>query len=185
MTLNATYQPKVYRAQGGASFVVAASGTEKVESSGAVEFESGGILDLQTGTVFKDSTVGAVCDRHEFVDTADWIGVTSAAGGHGSWTAPTGSDILITGFYLTVVTASTTGSAKIDVGTTSASVITASTNLLNSLTVTGTAPVGVTYTSTGAPTAIKLTAGKWITAGATGSQLDALVTRAYIKYIVV
>ena len=174
---DATYQPKTYRKQGGDEFVVAASG--------AITVESGGIVDFQTDTVFKDTTVGVITDRHEFVDTAAWTGTASTAGAHGSWTAPTGSDVLITGFYLKVVTASATGGAKLDVGTTSASITTAGTDLLTSLTVTGSGPVGVYYTSTGAPTAIKLAAGKWITAGATGSQLDALVTKAYIRYVVV
>lgn len=170
---DATYQPKTYRKQGGDELVVAASG--------AITAESGGIVDFQTGTVVKDTTVGAITDRHTFVDTVDWTGITGA---HGNWTAPTGSDILITGFYLKVSTAGATAGAAIDVGTTSAGATTASTNLLDALAVT-TGAAGVYYTATGAPTAIKLTAGKWITATATGGALTALVTKAYIRYVVV
>ena len=204
-----TYSPKTYRKQGGDEIVVAASGAITIESSGALAVESGGgidieaggdidiastahidvvsggILDFQTGTVFKDTTAGAICDRHEFVDTVAWTGTASTAGAHGSWTAPTGADVLITGFYLKIGTQSATAGCKLDVGTTSASITTASTNLFNSKTATGSAVAGVYYTSTGAPTALKLTKGKWITAGATGSKCTSLVTKAYIKYIVV
>jgi len=194
---DATYQPKTYRKQGGDEFVVAASGAITVESSGdidiesggqidvesggRVDFESGGILDFQTGAVIKDTSAGAITDRHEFVDTVDWTGV---AGAHGNWTAPANTDILLTGFYLKVATPGATAGAAIDVGTTSAGSTTASTDLLDALAVT-TGAAGVYYTATGAPTAIKITKGKWITATATGGALTALVTKAYIRYVVV
>lgn len=213
---DATYQPKVYKKQGGDELVVAASGAINIESSGALNFESGsaftvesggdiavesggtqtiesggdiavesgGIVDMQTGAVVKDTTAGAITDRHTFVDTVDWTGTASTAGGHGNWTAPASSDILITGFYLKIGTISATANCKLDVGTATATITTQSTDLFNSKVVTG-AVTGVYYTSTGAPTAIKLKAGKFITATSTGTKATALVTKAYIRYVVV
>ena len=46
---DATYQPKVYRKQGGAEFVVANSGYMTVESGGQVDVESGGHIDIEDG----------------------------------------------------------------------------------------------------------------------------------------
>jgi len=196
-----TYQPKTYRKQGGDEFVVAASGAITVESSGDIDIESGGqvdiesgghvdvesggIVDFQTGAVFKDTSAGGITDRHTFVDTVDWSGAGSTAGAHGSWTAPATTDILITGFYLKIVTQSSEAACKLDVGTTDTSATTLSANLLNSLVATGAGVAGTYNTSTGAPTAIKLTAGKWITASATGTVATALVTKAYIRFVVV
>lgn len=195
--------------QGGDEYVVAASGALTVEDGGLIDVESGGdidlnsggeidvesgghidvlsggILDLQTGAVLKDSTAGAITDRFEFVDTVDWTGTASTAGAHGNWTAPASADVLITGFYLKITTQSATAGCKLDVGTATTSITTAGTDLMDSLTATGAGVAGTYNTSTGAPTAIKLKAGKFITAGATGSKCTSLVTKAYIKYIVV
>jgi len=215
MAADPTYSPKTYRNQGGDEIVIAASGALTVESSGEITVESGGtidvesgggidiesgadidiesggvidviaggIIDLKTGAVIKDTTAGAITDRFEFVDTVAWTGVASTAGGHGNWTAPASSNILITGFYLDITTACTTGSAKIDVGTATTSITTAGTDLMNSLVVTGSGQVKF-HSATGT-VGIELKAGKFITAGATGTQLDSLVSKAYIKYIVV
>lgn len=43
---DATYQPKVYRQQGGARFVVASSGSLDVESGGEIDIESGGAFKI-------------------------------------------------------------------------------------------------------------------------------------------
>lgn len=45
-----TYQPAVYRKQGGNELVVASGGTITVESGGTIEVESGGILTIADGS---------------------------------------------------------------------------------------------------------------------------------------
>ncbi len=66
-----TYQPKVYRKQGGDELVVASGGKITVESGGEIAIDSGGTLNMEsmtngapgdgisggTGTVFKSSVV--------------------------------------------------------------------------------------------------------------------------------
>jgi hypothetical protein len=49
MTLDATYQPKVYRKQGGDILVIASGGQIKVESGGEVLVESGGYFTIESG----------------------------------------------------------------------------------------------------------------------------------------
>lgn len=46
---DATYQPKVYRTQGGNQIVVASTGNIKVESGGGIDLESGGQLRVADG----------------------------------------------------------------------------------------------------------------------------------------
>ena len=55
---DATYQPKVYRKQGGAEFVVASSGAVTVESGGQIDLESGGRLDVESGGYIPISSGG-------------------------------------------------------------------------------------------------------------------------------
>jgi hypothetical protein len=50
---DATYQPKVYKKQGGDELVVANGGALTVESGGTVDLESGGGIDIESG-----STIG-------------------------------------------------------------------------------------------------------------------------------
>lgn len=44
-----TYQPKVYRKQGGDEIVVADGGQQTVESGGEIEIESGGKIQIESG----------------------------------------------------------------------------------------------------------------------------------------
>lgn len=44
-----SYQPPVYRKQGGAELVVASSGIITVESGGSMDVESGGSIDIESG----------------------------------------------------------------------------------------------------------------------------------------
>lgn len=46
---DSTYQPKVYRKQGGDEMVVASGGKIVIESGGELEVQSGGIVDLSAG----------------------------------------------------------------------------------------------------------------------------------------
>ena len=50
-----TYQPAVYRQQGGDSLIVASSGTVTVESGGTINVDSGGILSLDSGAVYYEA----------------------------------------------------------------------------------------------------------------------------------
>ena len=51
---DSTYQPKIYRKQGGAEQVIADGGKQTVESGGVIEIESGGALKLDGSTVTAD-----------------------------------------------------------------------------------------------------------------------------------
>lgn len=54
-----TYQPKVYRKQGGDELVVASGGKITVESGGEIEFQSGSILDEKAGLASVSFTIGS------------------------------------------------------------------------------------------------------------------------------
>lgn len=53
-----SYQPKVYRKQGGDELVVASGGKITVESGGEIEFASGGLATLPTGLFHVDLLTG-------------------------------------------------------------------------------------------------------------------------------
>lgn len=50
-----TYQPAVYRQQGGDSLIVASSGTVTVNSGGTINVDSGGILSLDSGAIYYET----------------------------------------------------------------------------------------------------------------------------------
>jgi len=55
-----SYQPKVYRKQGGAEFVVASSGAVTVESGGSVNLQSGGTVAVASGGYIPISSGGQI-----------------------------------------------------------------------------------------------------------------------------
>jgi len=55
-----SYQPKVYRKQGGAEFVVASSGAVTVESGGSVNLQSGGTVAVASGAYIPVSSGGQI-----------------------------------------------------------------------------------------------------------------------------
>ncbi len=55
-----TYQPKIYRKQGGDEFVVANGGAITVESGGDVNIESGGGMTAEDGSVFDVAENGSL-----------------------------------------------------------------------------------------------------------------------------
>lgn len=68
-----SYQPKVYRKQGGLEMVVADTGQITVESGGTVSVQSGGVVDMRTGSLMKANGTQAAA-----------IGaITAATGGTG------------------------------------------------------------------------------------------------------
>lgn len=48
-----SYQPKVYRKQGGAEQVIASGGQQTVESGGVISVQSGGALNMDAGATMK------------------------------------------------------------------------------------------------------------------------------------
>lgn len=56
MTADASYPRGVYRKLGGATLVVAATGTIEVEDGGLIQVDSGGSIDIQSGSSFKLDT---------------------------------------------------------------------------------------------------------------------------------
>jgi hypothetical protein len=72
-----SYQPKVYRAQGGDEFVVASSGVITVESGGSVAVESGGSVDVESGGSINLASGSAM---YESVVTASTAAALSNSG---------------------------------------------------------------------------------------------------------
>jgi hypothetical protein len=169
--------------------VAAASGTITVESGGDLEIESGGIIDVQTGAVVKNTTAGiTAANRQEYITKQALTGVASTAGGVGNWQAPTGSDVIITGFYYDITAASATAGCVLDIGTTSTNATTKSDTLIDGLVATGSITGVKNHTKhagTNGVGAQRLTAGKWITVTATGSKATGLAGNIYVKYTVV
>jgi hypothetical protein len=185
------YQPKVYRKQGGDEMIVANTGNVEVESGGTVKVKSGGKLELQTGSTFGDSLVGAAGNRAEYIEKIALTSpTTSAAGGVLQWVAPTGANVMITGFYLQLSVASTQAGCVLDIGTTSANATTKSDNLIDGMAATGTAALTArtnldsTHRGTNGRGVQRLTAGKWITGTSTGTASTALAGHAYVRYMV-
>lgn len=57
---DATYQPKVYRKQGGDEFVVASGGKFTAESGGEVQMDEGSFFDLAGSTVYAVELLAAI-----------------------------------------------------------------------------------------------------------------------------
>jgi hypothetical protein len=164
------YQPKTYRDDGGDTLVIA----------------SGGTIDINQGAYIKDTSKGVSADRIVVVEKAA-LAAVSGAGKVLSWTAPTGSNIMIHRLVLDITTAGVTG-CVLNAGTTSASATTSSDNLIDGLVATGAAGVGVFDNTedggTNGKGARKLTAGKWLTISS-AAKAASLAGNAYIYYITV
>jgi len=176
-----TYQPKVYKKQGANELVVASGGTLTVES--------GGLLDLQTGALFGDSSVGITdSSRVEYISTKAWTGAASTAGAIGNWQGPTGSDVIITGFYYNITNASATAGCVLDIGVATANATTKSSTLIDGLVATGSITGVKNHTKNAGTNGVGaqlLPAGKWITGTSTGSKATGLAGSVYVKYVVV
>ncbi|MGE5358214.1 MAG: hypothetical protein ACM3NQ_04295 [Bacteroidales bacterium] len=72
-----TYQPKVYREQGAARFVVASSGSLDVESGGEIDIESGGSLKIAGSSITATAAELNLSDNQ--VASVTWS-ITSTSG---------------------------------------------------------------------------------------------------------
>ena len=109
-----TYQPKVYRRQGGDEQVIASGGVQTVESGGSIDVESGGDIAVESGgsiTLENGASIRAtVTDGSSSVATIPPAGIatvtsTGKADSFAMSGAPTAGDVL----YISCDTATTTG----------------------------------------------------------------------------
>lgn len=71
---DATYQPAVYRKQGGNELVVASSGLITVESGGDINLESGGDINLASGSRINVSAGGGIFSPVTYTTVASTFG---------------------------------------------------------------------------------------------------------------
>lgn len=175
-----TYQPKVYRQQGGDNFVVATGGTAK--------FEPGASFDFHSGALEKDTSVGiTTANRHVYCYKGAFTGTASTAGGIFNWQAPTGSAIIIQSFAINITAASATAGCVLDIGTATTSATTKGDNLIDGLVATGSITGyydSVDDQGTNGKQGQYLAAGKWITGSATNSKATSLAGNYYVTYLV-
>jgi hypothetical protein len=105
----ASYQPTIYKEQGGARMVVGSGGSLDIESGGEIDIESGGSLKI-AGT---DVSIG----NASRLPVVAKVALAAATGNAGllSWQNPESSAILVTRFVADITTQAT-GAANADFG---------------------------------------------------------------------
>jgi hypothetical protein len=113
-----TYQPKVYRQQGGDRQVVASGGSLDVESGGEIDIETGGALKLAGVSVTADAGELNKLDGVTLATAALNALVQGVAGGYkvarGQATTGTASDTVVTGLATVVAVLATMDDDPVD-----------------------------------------------------------------------
>lgn len=113
----ASYQPTIYKEQGGARQVVGSGGSLDIESGGEIDIESGGSLRLAGTAITSTAAELNLIDGADRVEKVVKVALAEATGNAGllSWQNPETSAILVTRFIVDVTTEAT-GAANGDFG---------------------------------------------------------------------
>lgn len=112
------------------------------------------------------------------------LAAVDTGGGLFSWQVPLNTDIIITGLYLDVTTAST-GACTVDIGYTASSATTSVDNLIDGLDVNAATGLFSNFKNAGSNGKAdqRGVAGKWVTGSKASGATAGIVGYAYIRYI--